>query len=99
MSSSSFSQNIACSRLGPHIFSAGCKPEQNNGRSGRPKTRQRLSSASWIHLTPAGFPFGIPGIGLVMDGAMQHAPLLLRQLMLSFCLEPAFVKLINRARD
>ena len=23
---------------------------------------------------PAGFPFGIPGIGVVMDGAMQQAP-------------------------
>jgi hypothetical protein len=24
--------------------------------------------------TPAGLPCGIPGIGLVMDGAMQQAP-------------------------
>lgn len=27
-----------------------------------------------MHLTPAGFPFGIPGIGLLIDGAMQQAP-------------------------
>jgi len=24
--------------------------------------------------TPAGLPLGMPGIGLVMEGAMQHAP-------------------------
>jgi hypothetical protein len=24
--------------------------------------------------TPAGFPFGMPGMGLEMLGAMQHAP-------------------------
>jgi hypothetical protein len=24
--------------------------------------------------TPAGLPFGIPGMALVMDGAIQHAP-------------------------
>lgn len=27
-----------------------------------------------MHLTPAGLPFGMPGIALVIDGAMQHAP-------------------------
>jgi elongation factor P len=27
-----------------------------------------------MHLTPAGFPLGMPGIGLEIDGAMQHAP-------------------------
>lgn len=31
--------------------------------------------------TPAGLPLGIPGIGLVIDGAMQHAPQLSRQFM------------------
>jgi hypothetical protein len=24
--------------------------------------------------TPAGLPFGMPGIGVLIDGAMQHAP-------------------------
>jgi len=28
---------------------------------------------SWTHLTPEGFPSGIPGIGDDMDTAMQHA--------------------------
>ncbi|ACJ26918.1 Conserved hypothetical protein [Shewanella piezotolerans WP3] len=27
-----------------------------------------------MHLTPAGLPSGIPGIGVVIEGAMQHAP-------------------------
>jgi hypothetical protein len=27
-----------------------------------------------MHLTPEGLPFGIPGIGEDMDGAMQQAP-------------------------
>ena len=27
-----------------------------------------------MHLTPAGLPFGMPGIGLLIDGAVQHAP-------------------------
>jgi hypothetical protein len=33
-----------------------------------------MSSINWTQRTPAGLPFGIPGIGLVMDGAMQQAP-------------------------
>jgi hypothetical protein len=45
--------------------------------------RQRLSSASWTHLTPAGFPSGIPGIGDEMDGAVQQAPQPGRQLSAS----------------
>ena len=48
-----------------------------------PKIRHRLSLPSWTHLTPAGFPFGIPGIGLLIDGAMQHAPQLSRQFIAS----------------
>jgi hypothetical protein len=32
--------------------------------------------------TPAGLPFGMPGIALVMDGAIQHAPQFGRQFML-----------------
>jgi oxygen-independent coproporphyrinogen-3 oxidase len=43
--------------------------------------RHRLSSASWTHRAPAGFPFGIPGIGLEIDGAMQQAPQFSRQFM------------------
>ncbi len=31
--------------------------------------------------TPAGLPFGIPGIGDEIDGAIQHAPQPTRQLI------------------
>ena len=36
-----------------------------------------LFSSNCIHLTPDGLPFSIPGIGDVIDGAMQQAPHLL----------------------
>jgi hypothetical protein len=68
------SQATACARLSPHISSDGFNPEQNAGRSGRRNIRQRMFSSSWTHRTPAGLPFGIPGRGLVIDGAMQQAP-------------------------
>jgi hypothetical protein len=35
---------------------------------------QRLSWESCAHLTPAGLPLGISGMGLVIDGAVQQAP-------------------------
>lgn len=41
--------------------------------------RHRLSSASCTQRTPAGLPLGMPGIGLVIDGAVQQAPQPLRQ--------------------
>ncbi|WP_231877654.1 MULTISPECIES: hypothetical protein [unclassified Erwinia] len=31
-------------------------------------------SASWIQRVFAGFPCGMPGMGLEIEGAMQHAP-------------------------
>ncbi|RSZ59430.1 hypothetical protein EJB06_09745 [Massilia atriviolacea] len=84
--SSSPSHWIACSRLLPHISSDGCRPPQKAGRSGLPKIRQRLSAPSWMQRSPAALPLGIPGIGLVMEGAVQQAPQLSRQFMPShFC--------------
>lgn len=44
------------------------------GRSGFPKSLQRLSDVSCTQRTPAGFPFGMPGIGEDIEGAIQHAP-------------------------
>ena len=41
-----------------------------------------LVSVSWTQRTPAGLPFGIPGIGEVIEGAVQHAPHPARQLTL-----------------
>jgi len=35
---------------------------------------QLRSSRSWTQRTPAGLPFGMPGMALVIEGAMQHAP-------------------------
>ncbi|MET3117901.1 hypothetical protein AAKU64_002123 [Undibacterium sp. GrIS 1.8] len=37
-----------------------------------------------MHLTPAGLPLGIPGIALEIEGAVQHAPQLSRQIMWVF---------------
>lgn len=33
-----------------------------------------MSWSSCTQGTPAGFPSGMPGIGLVIEGATQHAP-------------------------
>jgi hypothetical protein len=35
---------------------------------------QRWSAISWTQRTPAGLPSGMPGIGLLMEGAVQQAP-------------------------
>lgn len=57
----------------------GRSEAHTDGRSGRPNSRQPSASSSWTHGIPAGLPCGIPGIGEVIDGAMQHAPQPLRQ--------------------
>ena len=72
--SSSPSHSIACSRVAPHISADGCNPPQKAGRSGLPKIRQRSSAPSCTQRTPAGFPSGMPGMGLVIEGAVQQAP-------------------------
>jgi hypothetical protein len=68
------SQTIACSLESPHISSLGCKLAQKAGRSGLPKILQAFSSFNCIQRTPAGLPLGMPGMGLLMEGAMQQAP-------------------------
>lgn len=73
------SQEIAYSRLSPHISAEACNPEQHAGRPACPKIAQRKSVVSCMHGTAAGLPFGIPGIGLLMDGAVQQAAQLGRQ--------------------
>jgi len=65
---------MACDASSPHMSSDGRRPPQKAGRSGWPKILQRWSSSNCTHLTPAGLPPGMPGIGLVIDGAMQQAP-------------------------
>jgi hypothetical protein len=73
-SSRLLSHIIACSRVSPHISKLGCKLAQNAGRPCLPKIMQRFSSSSCTQRTPAGLPLGMPGIGLLMEGAMLHAP-------------------------
>jgi hypothetical protein len=65
---------IASSLPFPHISALGRRLAQNAGRSGRPKSAQRRSGSSCTQGIPAGFPCGMPGIGEVIEGAMQHAP-------------------------
>jgi hypothetical protein len=65
---------MACVRLSPHISRDGCKPAQKAGRCGCPKIWQRMSWPNCTQGTLAGLPWGIPGMGLVMEGAMQQAP-------------------------
>jgi len=79
--SSSAIHAFACSRVVPHISSEACNPAQNAGRSGLPKIAHRMSSCNCTQRTPAGLPSGMPGIGLVMEGAVQQAPHWGRQFM------------------
>lgn len=52
----------------------GASEPQTVGRSGRPNSVQRRSSSRLGQRRPAGLPPGSPGIGLLIDGAMQQAP-------------------------
>ena len=64
----------ASARSAPHIDSVGRRLLQNAGRSGLPNSAQRRSGSSCTQGMPAGLPCGMPGIGEVIEGAMQHAP-------------------------
>lgn len=79
MASSRASQWTAASREPPHISADGRSPPQNAGRSGLPKTAQRMSGSNCAQGTPAGLPPGMPGSGEVIEGAMQQAPQPARQ--------------------
>jgi hypothetical protein len=82
--SSRLSHAIASLRVDPHISSEGLRPAQNDGRSGLAKIPHALAAVRWMHRSPALLPAGIPGIGLVIEGAMQQAPQCGRQFMLLF---------------
>jgi hypothetical protein len=56
------------------MFSLGRRLTHTAGRSGFPNNAHRKSSSNCTQRTPAGLPFGIPGIADEMLGAMQHAP-------------------------
>ena len=72
--SSSLRKVNAAWRSVPHISIDGRSEAQNAGRSGLPNNLQRSDSSSCTQGTPAGLPVGMPGMGEVMDGAMQQAP-------------------------
>jgi hypothetical protein len=78
VSSSSFvSHTIASAALAPHISCDGWSWRHTAGRPGWPKWRQRLASSSCTQRMPAGLPRGMPGfpgMGELIEGAMQHAP-------------------------
>lgn len=63
----------ASSREFPQIILSGIKPPHTRGRSGLPKIAHRRSSVRFTHLTPAGLPLGIPGIGELIDITVQQA--------------------------
>ena len=65
---------MAPAALAPHMSCVGLKLAQNAGRPGCPKIAQRMSGNNCTQRSPAFFPCGIPGIGEVIEGAMQHAP-------------------------
>ena len=74
VSNSSCRKNSSArSRVAPHISNDGCNPEHTAGRSACPKSRQRKAASRCGQGTPAGLPFGRPGMGLLMDGSMQQA--------------------------
>ena len=70
---------MASSRHEPHISAEGLSEPHTFGRSGEPKILQRNSPSNWTHGTPAGLPFGMPGMDDDIDGAMQQAPQPARQ--------------------
>ena len=74
---------MASARQLPHISRLGCSEPQNVGRSGELNILQLISSAKFTQGTPAGLPFGIPGIKLFMEGAVQQAPQFFRQVNFS----------------
>jgi hypothetical protein len=79
--SSDVSHTIAAAALSPHISPDGMSCPHTAGRPGWPKMRQAFDSFSCTQRTPAGLPCGMPGMGELMDGAMQQAPQPRRQFM------------------
>lgn len=72
-SSRALRKEYACSDVVPHISLDGFKFIHTDGLSGFPNNLHLLSGVNWIHLTPAGFPSGIPGIGDDIDITTQQA--------------------------
>ena len=71
--SSRCSQAKAWLRLLPHISADGRSDAHTAGRSGWPNSLQRHCRSSCTQATPAGLPWGMPGMAVLMEGAMQQA--------------------------
>jgi hypothetical protein len=65
---------IASSGLVPQTSGSAANWPHTAGLPGCPNMPQSMSSDRCRQRMPAGLPLGMPGIGEVMDGAMQHAP-------------------------
>lgn len=70
---------MASSRRAPHISGPGLNEAQNAGRSGLPNSWHLKASSNCTQATPAGLPCGMPGMGELIEGAVQQAPQPLRQ--------------------
>lgn len=70
---------MASARSLPHILGCGRKLRHTAGRSAVPKSLQAPFAANCTQGTPAGLPPGMPGMGLLIDGAMQQAAHPIRQ--------------------
>jgi len=64
----------ASALLAPQLSMAAAKRRHTSGLTAWPNILQRFSSSSWTQRIPAGLPCGMPGIGELMEGAMQQAP-------------------------
>lgn len=56
------------------MSAAGRNEAQNAGRSGWPNNRQPSASSNCTQGMPAGLPYGMPGMGEAIEGAVQQAP-------------------------
>jgi hypothetical protein len=65
---------MASSLLLPQTSMSAVNAEHTAGRSGWPKIWHRLSTDNCTQRSPAGLPWGMPGMGELMEGAMQQAP-------------------------
>ena len=65
---------MASSRLTPHMARLGRSDAHTRGRRGSPNSLHRSFSSNCTQRSPAALPRGIPGIGELMEGAVQHAP-------------------------
>lgn len=64
---------MACFAFIPQISTSNTNPLHTDGLSFELKREHRRSSVSWMHLTPAGFPPGMPGMFEEIEGAIQQA--------------------------